>query len=136
MCSFSLWYRPVILLVDGKATFPTTSGFKNTIPERMGFVVIGENMDKSKINCMTRYCGNYTLLELWTGEDFTESFINDTVYSVPWDTGITNTTSDYVTAPLGPAKNTYQHYCASNNSDLAPNFINWMESSKPTGTQA
>ena len=45
---------------------------------------------------------------------------------VPW------LTSDYVTAPWDPSKNTYQRCAETNNSFLAPGCVDFTEDNKPT----
>ena len=122
----------VLLLVEGEAEFVTELGDKTPVPERTGFVVQAENTAKYGLHCKSNEC---TILELWTGKDFAESYMHEAAYGVPYTTKITDATADYVTVPWGPSKNTYQRCRAPNDPSLAPDYVDFTENDKPTGTQ-
>jgi len=123
-----------IVLVEGKANFRTKSGYEKSIPARTGFVIQAHNTDEYSFDCLEdKEC---TLLELQVGENFSKNFMHDDAYGVPWHTKITESTSHYVTAPWGAAKNTYQRCAAPNDVSLAPDYVDYTETNKPTGEQA
>jgi len=122
----------VILLVEGEAEFVTELGHKKPVPKRTGFVIQAENTAKYGLDCKSNEC---TILELWTGKDFAESYMHDAGYGVPYATKITDSTADYVKNPWGPSKNTYQRCRAPNDPSLAPGYVDFTEANKPTGAQ-
>jgi uncharacterized RmlC-like cupin family protein len=123
----------VFLLVEGTAMLRTKSGYVKSISPRSGFVMYAHNTDEYSFDCKENE--ECKLLALQAGEHFAESFMHDPAYGVPWSTKITESTSDYVTAPWGPSKNTYQRCAAPNDSSLAPDYVDFTEDNKPTAEQ-
>ena len=124
----------VLLQIEGTAMLRTKSGYEKSISPRSGFVMYAQNTDDYSFDCQKNE--ECKLLALQVGESFDKSFMHDPAYGVPWLTKITDATSNYVTTPWGPAKNTYQRCIAPNDPSLAPDYVDFTEENKPTGEQA
>jgi hypothetical protein len=121
------------VLVEGAAMLRTKSGYKKFISPLSGFVMHAHNTNEYSFDCQED--GQCKLLAVQAGENFAKSFMHDPAYGVPWSTKITESTADYVTAPWGPSKNTYQRCAAPNDFSLAPDYVDFTEGNKPTGEQ-
>jgi hypothetical protein len=120
------------LVVDGDVMLHTGTTQRD-IPNLSGFVLKAGHTASWRMDCKSP--SGCTVLELKMGDFFSTSYMHDAAYGVPWNTYVTDTTSSYVKAAWGPAKNTYQKCTADNDASLAPYFQIFTDDNKPTGDQ-